>query len=150
MMAFCSAPTLENNTIGAPKSQSAQRDVPLASGVLVALEEWRRVCPSGELVFPSRAGKVEALPNLHRRHLAPIQVAAGIGTSKTRPKYGLHSFRHFAASLFWEKLPPKKVQVMLGHSTIAMTLDVYTHLFPAADDDQAAMATIERGLLAVS
>jgi hypothetical protein len=36
----------------------------------------------------------------HRRILGPIEVAAGICTDKHDPKYGLHSFRHAAASLF--------------------------------------------------
>jgi integrase len=67
---------------------------------------------------------------------------------------GLHSFRHFFASwcINWPKdgglgLPAKVVQDRLGHSTIAMTLDVYGHLFPPGDDvDELAAA--ERALLA--
>ena len=55
--------------------------------------------------------------------------------------YGLHRLRHFFAS--WcingkdsggRELPPKKVQELLGHSTIAMTLDLYGHLFPDKGD----------------
>jgi integrase len=137
------------NTIGAPKSESSQRDVPLAGGVIVALEQWRKVCPEGadDLVFPNRVGKVETLPTIHRRGLGPIQVAAGISTARVRPKYGMHSFRHFAASLFCERLPPKKVQALMGHSTIAMTLDVYTHLFPSPEGDAAVMSQIEQAFL---
>jgi len=37
-------------------------------------------------------------------------------------------------------LPPKVVQERLGHSTIAMTLDVYGHLFPRADDSEELAA----------
>jgi integrase len=49
--------------------------------------------------------------------------------------------RHFFAS--WcinrkvdggHELPPKVVQERLGHSTIAMTLDTYGHLFPRGDE----------------
>jgi len=32
------------------------------------------------------------------------------------------------------ELPPKKVQALLGHSTIMMTLDLYGHLFPDRGD----------------
>jgi integrase len=32
------------------------------------------------------------------------------------------------------ELPAKVVQERLGHSSIAMTLDVYSHLFPRGDD----------------
>jgi integrase len=140
------------NAIGPPKSESAQREVPLAEGLARALDDWRKVCPKGEddLVFPNRVGKVETLPTIHRRGLGPIQVAAGLSTDKVRPKYGMHAFRHFAASLFCEYLPPKKVQALMGHSTITMTLDTYTHLFPNPDGDQAVMSQIEQGLLAAT
>jgi integrase len=41
-----------------------------------------------------------------------------------RPKYGMHSFRHAAASLFIEEgFSPKRVQDLMGHSTIQMTFD---------------------------
>jgi integrase len=39
------------------------------------------------------------------------------------------------------------VQERLGHSTIAMTLDVYGHLFPRRDDGEE-LAAAERALLA--
>ena len=76
------------------------------------------------------------------------QVAAGITTDKLRPKYGLHSFRHAAASLFIEQgFSPKRVQVLMGHSTIQMTFDTYGHLFPSEKDDQVAMRQIEARLV---
>jgi integrase len=72
-----------------------------------------------------------------------------------RAKYpGLHALRHFCAS--WSinrradgglELPPKVVQERLGHSTIAMTLDVYGQPFPRADDSEE-LAAVERALLA--
>jgi integrase len=90
-----------------------------------------------DLVFPNGEGGVQFHINIHRRGLGPLQVAAGITTDPTRPKYGLHSLRHAAAS----------VQRLLGHSTVAMTLDTYTHLFPDEADDQAAMAQLQARLL---
>jgi hypothetical protein len=35
----------------------------------------------------------------------------------------------------------------MGHSTIAVTLDTYTHLFPSQADDQAAMAQMQARLV---
>ena len=32
------------------------------------------------------------------------------------------------------ELPPKRVQELLGHSTIMMTFDLYGHLFPDKGD----------------
>ncbi len=54
------------------------------------------------------------------------------------PKYCMHSLRHVAASLFIEQnLLPKRVQALMGHSTIQMTYDTYGHLFPMTDDQEA-------------
>jgi integrase len=133
------------NTIGPPKSSSGRREVPLASIVVNTLKVWKLACPRGELdlVFPNTEGKVQSLPNLHRRGLGPVQVAAGISPDRDHPKYGLHSFRHAAASLFIEqRFSPKRVQALMGHSSIQMTFDVYGHLFPSEADDQAAMDVV--------
>ena len=65
-----------------------------------------------------------------------------------RPKYGMQSFRHAAASLFIEQgFTPKRVQALMGHSTIQMTFDTYGHLFPAPADDQLAMRQLQARLL---
>jgi integrase len=66
---------------------------------------------------------------------------------------GLHPFRHFFASWCINRkvdggleLPAKVVQERLGHASIAMTLDVYGHLFPRGDD-AAELAEGEKLLL---
>ncbi len=65
-----------------------------------------------------------------------------------QPKYGLHSLRHAAASLFIEQgFSPKRVQTLMGHSSIQMTFDTYGHLFPAADDDRVAMSQLQARLV---
>ena len=45
-------------------------------------------------------------------------------------------------------MPPKDVQRLLGHSTLAMTTDVYGHLFPESEDAAKRLADAERALLA--
>jgi integrase len=48
--------------------------------------------------------------------------------------YEFHSLRHAAASLFIELgWQPKRVQAVMGHSSITMTYDRYGHLFPQGD-----------------
>jgi integrase len=138
------------NKIGSPKSATSQREVPLAPMVVNTLREWRLACPKRELdlVFPNRQGNVESLPNLHRRGLGALQVAAGITSDRLHPKYGLHAFRHTAASLFIEQgFSPKRVQALMGHSSIQMTFDTYGHLFPSKDDDAAAMQQLQARLV---
>jgi integrase len=66
-----------------------------------------------------------------------------------KPKFGIHALRHAAASLFIEQgWPPKKIQVILGHSSINMTFDVYGHLFHDPEEDVELMAKMESDLLA--
>jgi integrase len=66
-------------SIGSPKSDAGKRDVPLAPIVGNTLREWRLTCPKGEadLVFPNTRGKVDSLPNMHRRGLGSLQVRQG-------------------------------------------------------------------------
>ncbi len=145
-------------TIGSPKSHAGKRTVPLAPMVVNALKEWWPACPEGAagLVFPNTKGNVDSLPNMHRRGLGALQIAAGIATPGRdkkgkpvmKPKYGLHSLRHAAASLFIEQgFSPKRVQTLMGHSSIQMTFDTYGHLFPAADDDRVAMSQLQARLV---
>jgi integrase len=138
--------------IGAPKSKAGKRDIPLAPLVINALREWKLRCPKGELdlVFSNSVGRTCTVPNLRDRVLGPLQEAAGISKAY-QPKYGWHSLRHAAASLFIEHLgwSPKRVQAVMGHASITMTYDHYGHLFEDAAADSAAMSKLETALRAV-
>ena len=111
--------------------------------------------------------------NIVQRGLWPAQIAGGVtkpllddrGVSRCdsdrKPvavaKYsGLHALRHFYASWCINRkanggleLPPKEVQVRMGHSSIAITMDTYGHLFPRGDD-AAELAAAEAALLSVN
>lgn len=55
------------------------------------------------------------------------------------PRIRFHATRHVHATLLLEQgVPIKVVSERLGHSTIAMTMDVYAHVLPAMDRDAAA------------
>ena len=138
------------NEIGSPKSEAGTRDVPIPPMVVNTLKEWKLACPEGplDLVFPNGRGNIENLGNIHRRGFGALQIACGIVKDDGKPKYGIHALRHAAASLFIEQgLTAKRVQVIMGHSSIQMTFDTYGHLFPSPDDDQAAMEQIEARLV---
>lgn len=50
----------------------------------------------------------------------------------------LHDLRHFHASLLLQmQVHPKVVQERLGHATISITLDTYSHLIPSMQADAA-------------
>jgi integrase len=145
------------NEMGAPKSESGERTVPLPPIVTNALREWKLVCPKSErgLVFPTGTGAIEYHSNIVTRGLQPAQIKAGVIDAVGNAKYpGLHALRHFYASWCINRradggleLPPKVVQERLGHSSIMMTMDVYGHLFPRGDDG-AELAAAEKALLA--
>jgi integrase len=132
--------------LGPPKSEAGDRSIPMSPMVLNVLKQWRLACPNGELrlVFPNGLGKVENHANIANRGFYALQRAAGIIGADGNPKYGLHALRHFFASWVIERgFSPKKVQTLLGHSSIQMTFDVYGHLFPSLEDDHAKFAAGE-------
>jgi integrase len=144
------------NAIGAPKSASSTRSVPLPPEVVAALKVWKLACPKGnlDLAFPSAAGTIQYHRNM-LDSLAPVMEAAGV-LRGGKPKYALHAFRHFFAS--WcinrradggRELPAKVVQGLLGHGSIVMTLDRYGHLFPRGDD-RAELAAASGALLSAT
>lgn len=149
------------NKISHPKSKAGNRKIPIPASVIKLLADWQEACPKGELglVFPNGAGNVENHGNLLSRIFWPIQLAAGVSV-KTKQvdengdpvmdaKYSLHALRHAAASMFIEQnMTPKRIQALMGHSTIQMTFDQYGRLFPQPDDDSAAANAIEKQLLA--
>ena len=158
------------NRIGKLKSKTAYRSIPMPSMVVNTLREWRLNCPKGELglVFPSGAGRVESHSNISQRGLYPTLVRAGIVVlvddldekgmvvpdaqgnvvKIAKPKYGLHSLRHACASLWIESgMNAKRIQTLMGHSSITLTYDRYGHLFADDAADQKAAEDIQFRLL---
>jgi integrase len=142
--------------IGNPKSEAGHRSVPLGPIVLNTLREWKLKCPKGDLglVFPTETGRIDRHNNIIRAFKSAVR-RAGLKDSNNKPKYtGLHALRHFYAS--WcinpierggRGVPPKELQEVMGHSTLAMTMDLYSHLFPPDKDSDARLANAERALL---
>jgi integrase len=55
------------------------------------------------------------------------------------PQIRFHDLRHTCATLLLSKnVNPKVVSEMLGHATIAITLDTYSHVLPDMQDEAAA------------
>ena len=54
------------------------------------------------------------------------------------PLFNLHTLRHFLASWAIERgFTSKRLQALLGHSSIQMNFDRYDDLFPSLEDDHA-------------
>jgi len=89
-------------TIGAPKSERSERDIPIGPYVVNVLKEWKLKAGDNVLVFPAAAGKSESVDRIFRSGFWQAQLAAGVTIKKgkkAQPKYrGLHALRHFYAS----------------------------------------------------
>jgi integrase len=90
-----------------------------------------------DLVFCSVEGTPLSIPNLTYRYFRPILTAAGI------PQIRLYDLRHSCATLLLvAEENPKVVSERLGHSTVVLTLDTYSHVIPTMQ--QAATARLEK------
>jgi integrase len=88
---------------------------------------------SDGLVFTTRFGRQIRASNFRMDHWRPALAKAGLPETVT-----IHALRHTcAAMLVRQNVPPKAIQRILGHSSIAVTLDVYGHLYESAMDDAA-------------
>ena len=77
------------------------------------------------------------------RLLAPSHQTAAFkvaAADANQPVIRFHDMRHTCAPiLLAEGVNVKLVSEMLGHSTIVLTLDTYTHLIPAMHGNAAAV-----------
>ncbi len=78
------------------------------------------------LVFPAQVGTPMNAKNLTVRSFKPLLERAGLPRTVR-----VHDLRHTCATLLLGKgVHPKIVQELLGHATIAITLDTYSHVLP--------------------
>lgn len=136
-------------TFAAPKTDRSRRSVTLPASTVAALRTHRAKQAEEklaateytdlDLIFATQTGGPLSLPNLTRRHFKPLLEAAGL------PPMRLYDLRHTAATLLLAAGEhPKIVSERLGHATITLTLDTYSHVLP---DMQAASAEKLEGLL---
>lgn len=107
------------------------------SELLRVMNEQRDASPTdsiaSDLIFRTATGNPINKRNLATRHFRPILERAGL------PKIRLYDLRHTAATLAVAAgVPVKVVSEQLGHSNIAFTLDVYSHVLPHMQDEAAA------------
>jgi integrase len=121
-----------------PKTNKSRRTIPLPSYLMYKLQEYRKhqlehKLRMGEkfknehnLVFASETGTIISIRNLQGRHFKPILMKAKL------PDIRLYDLRHSCATLLLVAGEnPKVVSERLGHSSIVLTLDVYSHVLPS-------------------
>jgi integrase len=106
---------------------------------LAAGRAWAEGWEGSDFVFTTPIGTPLDPSNLRAR-LQPILTTAGIGHWK------IHEFRHTAASMMLTGgVPLKEVSEAMGHSSIAITADVYGHLLEPSRATSAVMAAVMYG-----
>jgi integrase len=121
--------------IGSCKSDAAKRTIQIPDQVIDLLRWWKPICPPSpeKLVFPGEDGNIIHGSKI-LNELYAVQRRIKMKRSNGKPKYTVQSLRHFYASMMIDEgIRPKDLQVLMGHSTLALTMDTYGHLFPAGE-----------------
>jgi integrase len=135
-------------TFSTPKTAKSRRNIPLDPATIEALRQhreaqdkerdtWAEVYTDLDLVFCREDGSV-VRPDTITRQFHELSKQAGV------PLIRLHDVRHSYASLgLAAGTHPKVMAERLGHATVGITLDTYSHVAPAlarhAADDLAAL-----------
>jgi integrase len=126
-----------------PKTPKSRRRIALSTTAITALRRERARqaearLRAGEawtdhgLVFTDAFGEPLFGSRITERRLRPALKKAGL------PLIRFHDLRHTAATLMLTAgVHPKVVSEMLGHSTVAITLDRYSHLIPTMQEEAA-------------
>jgi integrase len=129
--------------IGDTKNKKSRRTVRLTPRAMEALKRHRAIqaeekLKAGDLygdhdlVLAGQGGGLINPSNLRRRSFMPLLKRAGL------PQITFHDLRHTCASLLFQKnVYPKFVQELLGHASVAITLDTYSHMLPGMGGEAA-------------
>ena len=128
-----------------PKTPRSRRSIRLTTSAVGALERHRarqqnEHAARGDgwsdqgFVFCTRRGTPIRRDNLHAKHWKPLLRRAGL------PDVRFHDLRHTCATLLLTKgVHPKIVSEMLGHSSVSITLDIYSHVIPGMQEVAATI-----------
>lgn len=131
-----------------PKTKNSRRRVLLLPEDVCSLKhyrDWLRIYAdelgeayvNQDLVFPSTIGKPVSTTNFIRRYFKPLLRACHI-----KEGFTFHGLRHTHATLLLKQgVNPKIVQERLGHSSIKVTMDTYSHVLP--DMQQQAIDALQ-------
>jgi integrase len=123
---------------GEPKTPRSRRTVPLPASLVRALAEHRRCqmvarlkagpdYQSRDFVFATDDGAPLNIRNVTQRHFKPLLKKAELPRT-----IRLYDLRHSCATLLLEANEnPKVVSERLGHASVVLTLDTYSHVLPS-------------------
>ncbi|MGH9025171.1 MAG: tyrosine-type recombinase/integrase [Acidimicrobiia bacterium] len=131
-------------TVGEPKTARGRRPIALDAGTIAVLREHRRrSLEERMLVGPDFDERGLVFHHPDGSCLKPDAVSAAFVRRVRRagvPPLTLKGLRHTWATLALERgIHPRVVQERLGHSTIAITLGIYSHVAPTLHDEAAEL-----------
>ncbi len=121
-------------TIGSPKSQSGKRDIPLNDTIKRILSSQRKkpgnILPMNDnRVFASVYGGVVHNQAVNRAISGALSRLEAQG--KPIEHFTAHALRDTFATRYIEQGgSPQTLKTILGHSSLAMTMDLYSHVLP--------------------
>ncbi|MZP28655.1 tyrosine-type recombinase/integrase [Heliobacterium undosum] len=121
--------------IQAPKSKSGKRDIPLFDVLANLLKEWKRVQVEESLTYGHEyinSGYVVTHRNGTMMDQSNLTRAFHVLLNKASlPKTNIHALRHtYATQLLEKNVHPKVAQELLGHSSITVIMNTYSHVLP--------------------
>lgn len=123
--------------LGPTKNHRSNRPIELADSVVASLKARRKIQNAerlecgpewvdNDLVFARLDGTPLSKTNFGRAYHYPLVERAGV------PRITFHDLRHTAATLgLLAGTNPKVIQEMLGHKSISVTMDIYSHVLPS-------------------
>lgn len=116
--------------VNSPKSKSSYRDIDIDPKTVTILKQYKRR-QTQEAWKIGRTEKVVFSDFIHEypnNSTLFTRLKTHFKRAKV-PNIGFHGFRHTHASLLLNAgIPYKELQHRLGHSTLSMTMDTYSHL----------------------
>jgi len=117
-----------------PKTPHSRRTIKLPDNLVKLLLEHKALLPfDSELIFPSLENTPLGEGNVVKRYFKPLLTVAGLPSTVR-----FYDLRHTHATLLLKAgVHPKIVSERLGHSSITLTLDTYSHILPGMQDEAA-------------
>jgi integrase len=118
-----------------PKTRAGIRRIPISPDLVHSLKSWKLSSPPSQddLVFATADGRPLRRSNALRYGLWGALRRAGLR------RVSMHSLRHsFASALISGGAAVSEVQMLLGHSSPAVTLKIYSHWFKSQDSGAVA------------
>jgi integrase len=132
-----------------PKTEKSRRSVPIPEACLAALKSHKAHQAEEKILLgPGYQDNGLVFAQAHGGPIDPRSMDRYFAQALKRadlPAIRLHDARHtFATWMLEQGVSPKVVQTMLGHSSIRMTLDVYSHV--SLELEKQAAATLNAAL----